>query len=417
MEKDSKSMTSQAFSYGTLANNGMIYMPPYGLDESLDYMLKLDPNTYTVSRIKLNVSNSYEKWTTGTVVDNKIYFLPFNEDSILIVNTDDDSVEYVRLNFYGKGKYYSCHLYNNKIISLPYGVDTEYNYAVIFDIPTHDVIYKNLAVNLAINDTKKWHTTQLIGNTIYGLPRGERWNKPYFPYRIEFNCDSYDYTLTDMSSLWADIDLEGFSNKKYTTVAKYKNKLFAPPYSENKNFDLLSIFDNGIWSYVNTGLKTTSRKYYSHVVASNGKIYFPPAGHEENWSEMLVINGETNDWHTIDLGIGKESKKYFAGVENSQGKIYYIPRGGCVCEPESDWKRYGDLAEVLVVDTNTELCYTVDISEYFLDNTTIEKYNQCLIVDNKIFAFPYGESSSFQTLLVFDTITETVIKTIDLNDI
>ncbi len=50
-------MTPQAFSYGTLANNGMIYMPPYGLDESLDYMLKLDPNTYTVSRIKLNISN------------------------------------------------------------------------------------------------------------------------------------------------------------------------------------------------------------------------------------------------------------------------------------------------------------------------------------------------------------------------
>ena len=92
LEKDSKSMTPQAFSYGTLANNGMIYMPPYGLDESLDYMLKLDPNTYTVSRIKLNVSNSYEKWTTGTVVDNKIYFLPFNEDSIFKEKHDEPAI-------------------------------------------------------------------------------------------------------------------------------------------------------------------------------------------------------------------------------------------------------------------------------------------------------------------------------------
>jgi len=408
-------MTPQAFSYGTLANNGMIYMPPYGLEDSLDYMLKLDPTTYTVSRIQLTVGNSYEKWTTGIVVDNKIFFLPFNEDRILIVNTDNDSVEYIMVGAVGKGKHYCCHLYNNKIISLPYGVDTEYNYAIIFDIATYDVIYKNIST--PINDTKKWHTTQLIGNTIHGLPRGERWSAPYFPYRIEFNCDDYSYNLIDMSVLWTDIDKEGFSNKKYTTLAKYKNKLFAPPYSENKNFDLMSMFDGSKWSYINTNLKTTSRKYYSHVVASNGKIYFPPAGHEETWSEMLVIDGETNDWLTVDLGIGKESKKYFAGVENSQGKIYYIPRGGCVCEPESDWKRYGDLAEVLVIDTNTDLCYTVDISEYFLDNTTIEKYNQCIIVNDKIFAFPYGESSSFQTLLVFDTITETVIKTIDLNDI
>jgi hypothetical protein len=30
---------------------------------------------------------------------------------------------------------------------------------------------------------------------------------------------------------------------------------------------------------------------------------------------------------------------------------------------------------------------------------------------------PYGESESFQTVLVFDTITETIIKTLDLNEL
>jgi hypothetical protein len=61
--------------------------------------------------------------------------------------------------------------------------------------------------------------------------------------------------------------------------------------------------------------------------------------------------------------------------------------------------------------------YTVDISECFTDNTTIEKYNACCVVNDVIFAMPYGESESFQTVLVFDTTTETIIKTLDLNEL
>ena len=171
------------------------------------------------------------------------------------------------------------------------------------------------------------------------------------------------------------------------------------------------------WQYTKTGQQTTSRKYYAHTVARNGKIFFPPAGHDEDWSEMLIVDSFTNTWRTMDLGIGKESKKYFAGIENNHGKIYYIPRGGCVCEPEDTWKSQGDLAEVLVVDTNTTDFYTVDVSEYFKDSTTIEKYNNCVIINDIIFAFPYGESDSFQTVLVFDTIKEQVIKTVDLNGV
>jgi hypothetical protein len=179
---------------------------------------------------------------------------------------------------------------------------------------------------------------------------------------------------------------------------------------------VLAIKDNE-WKYVKTNQQQTSRKYFAHTVATNGKIYFPPAGHDEDWSEMLVVDSDDNNWYTIDLGIGKESKKYFAGVENSRGKIYYIPRGGCVCEPEETWKSQGDLAEILVIDSNTDKHYTIDIGEYFKDSTTIEKYNNCVIKDDVIYAFPYGESDSFQTVLIFDTIKEQVIKTVDLNDI
>lgn len=132
---------------------------------------------------------------------------------------------------------------------------------------------------------------------------------------------------------------------------------------------------------------------------------------------MLVIDSTTDTWKTISLGVGKESKKYFTGWENSQGKLYYIPRGGCVCMPEDQWKEFGDLAEVLVIDSADDSFYTVDISQHFTDTTTIEKFNASVIIDDKIFAFPYGQSESFQTVLVFDTITEKVIKEINLNEI
>ena len=84
--------------------------------------------------------------------------------------------------------------------------------------------------------------------------------------------------------------------------------------------------------------------------------------------------------------------------------------------PTDEWKLYGDLTEVLVVDTFDDSIYTVDISQYFTD-TTIEKFNASLIYQDKIFAFPYGQSEEFQTVLVFDTLSEKVIKEIDLNGV
>lgn len=404
-------MTPQAFSYPTLYQD-KIYIAPYGLTEVVDYMLVMNTKTNSFEKIKLGVNNSKEKWQTGVVVGEKIYFLPYNESSILIVDTKTHKVTYIET-VSGKGKWIAPHLYKDKIIALPYGEHEIFDLAIIVDTLTDTVVYKSIKTD--INVEKKWHTTQLLGNKIVGAPRGEDVNT-YFPYAIEFNCDTHDYSLTDLSSHWVDYDRESMTNKKFTTLAKYNNILYAPPYSENPNFDVMITYNNG-WTAQRTNIKETSRKYYAHTVATNGKIFFPPAGHDEDWSQMLIIDGNTGQWHTKDLGIGKESKKYFAGVENSQGKIYYIPRGGCVCEPVESWKRQGDLAEVLVIDIDTEETKTVDISEYFKDSTTIEKYNRCVIKDDIIYAFPYGESNTFQTVLIFDTISETVIDTIDLNEI
>lgn len=407
-------MTPQAFSYATVGYNNMIYVPPYGLNASIDYMIKIDPTTFAITKIPLQVDASTEKWQYGTAVGNKIVFLPYNESTILVVDCDTDTVEHINFPLPGQGKFVKAHAHNNKIVALPYGEHAPFDYACSFDVDDYSVILKK--IDCPINDEKKWHTSQYLNGIIHAVPRGERWTENYFPYRVELNCDTLDYNLVDMSDLWKDYDQEPYSNKKYTTLAKVGDKLYAPPYSENPNFDVMLKF-NKTWTHERMGLKATSRKYYSNTVSANGKIYFPPAGHEEDWSEMLIIDSTTDTWKTIDLEIGKESKKYFTGCESSNGKIYYIPRGGCVCMPAESWKEFGDLAEILVVDTNTDTFHTIDISEHFVDNTTIEKYNCSVIVDDKIFALPYGESDSFQTLLVFDTITEKVIKAIDLNGI
>jgi hypothetical protein len=405
---------TQTFSYATVGPDNQIYVPPYGLNKKINFLLKINPKSYEIKKIPIETDESFEKWQKGICVDKKIYFLPYNESRILIVDCDNDSIEYISVPFLENGKWLSSHLYKNKIISLPYGENNQFDHVLILDINTHQVEFKKL--DIPNNDAKKWHTTQLIDNVIYGVPRGEKWDLPLFSYIIEFNCDNYNYKLIDMQDHWVEYDNEIFNNKKFTTLAKSKNKLYAPPYSENNNFDILLIFDQK-WTVRKTNLKKTSRKYFSHTVASNNKIYFPPAGHDEEWSEILIIDPETDLFKIVDLGIKKESKKYFTGCENSQKKIYYIPRGGCACMPKDTWKNQGDLTEILVIDTEDDSFYTIDISEYFKEITTIEKYNSSLIIDDVIFAFPYGQNVEFQKILVFDTISEKVIKEINLNEI
>lgn len=406
-------MTPKAFSYGTLGANNKIYLPPYGSKDILDYMLVVDPDTYEIEKIKIKVNDCVEKWQKGIVYKNKIYWLPYNEDKILVVNTDNNEISYISGLIPGKGKYLQGHIYNNEIIALPYGEYDIYDYILHLDLDSH--LVQQVRLNLENNDEKKWHTTQIVDGKIWGMPRGADLDN-YFNLTIQYDCTNREYVFIDYSENWQDLNTQDHTNKKFTTMAKVGDRLFCPPYSENPNFDILATFDK-TWKFERTGIVTDSRKYFSHTVAKNGKIFFPPAGHEENWSEILVIDTNTDTWYTKELQIGKESKKYFVGIENSQGKIYYIPRGGCVCEPKEEWKQFGDLADVLVVDTKDDTFYTVDISNYFLDNTTIEKYNDCLIYKDKIFAFPYGESESFHDLLVFDTISEKVIKVINLNEL
>lgn len=412
-------MTPQAFSYATVSKTTMLYIPPYGLTECVDYMLKVNPITFETTKIPLHKSGKTERWTYGIEIANWIYFPPYNEDYMLAVNTETDTVEHIHLRWPDntkqvKGKYISFHKYKDSIVALPYGESEPFDYALVYDAGIRKD--KFIKLECKINDCKKWHTSQMLENTLIAVPRGERWTDNYFPYAVEFDCDSFEYTLTDLGSHWLNIDQQQFSNKKYTTLAKANGKLYAPPYSENPNFDVMLKY-NGIWSSEHTNITGTSRKYFTHKTSTNGKIYCPPAGHDEEWSQLLIIDSNTDEWRTVSLGIGKESKKYFAGCENSQGKIYWIPRGGCVCEPKDSWKRSGDLAEILVVDTATDEFKTIDISKYFEDNTTIEKYNCSVIVDDKIFALPYGESETFHTMLIFDTISEMVIKTINLNEI
>ena len=304
-------MTPQAFSYPIVANNGMIYIPPFGLTESIDYMLKFNPKDETFTRIKLDVSDCTEKWIWGTAWRNKIIVLPYNEDNILIIDTDDDSVEYSEVEK-GKGKYIQGHIHGDNLFALPYGEHEPYDYVLNLALPYMYPDQEKL--KLPTNDCKKWHTTQIIDGIIYGLPRGESLDNS-FNYRIEFDCSNEEYELTDMLPEWEDYEHDGFNNKKYTTMAKVGNRLYAPPYSENPNFDVLTKFVDGKWITERTGIKGTSRTYFAHSVASNGKIFCPPAGHEETWSEMLVIdpsadNGHDTYWHTINLGIGKESKKF-----------------------------------------------------------------------------------------------------------
>lgn len=405
-------MTPQSFSYPTVGQDGIIYCPPYGLNESLDYMIAINPVTFATKKIPLEVNASTEKWTYGIVVDKEIFWLPYGESKVLVYDTYSESVSYIDINWPEgleniKGKFVQGHRYKNKLYALPYGESAPLDYLLIVDLVTYTAELKYIAV--PTNDCKKWHQSVLRGNKIHAVPRGA--SQP-FNYAIEYNCDNGTIKLTNLAELYKD---HADTTMKFTTIAMVDDIIYAPPYGYHDDFDYLLKNRNDEWTCERTGIVGTTRKYFTHVKTKNNKLYFPPAGHHSVWSKFLIIS--KGSVKTIDLDVTKETKKYFAGIENSKGKVYYIPRGGCVCDPDANLKLTGDLAEVLVVDTNTDEYYTVDVSECFTDNTTIEKYNACCIVNDVIFAMPYGESESFQTVLIFDTKQDKIIKTLNLNDL
>jgi hypothetical protein len=363
-------MTPQAYSYPVVGADGIVYCPPYGLNESLNSMLSINPITYAITKIPLQVNNSTEKWTFGMPIKDKIYWLPYGEDTVLVYNTTTEQVSYIAIDWPDgtssiKGKYVQGHVYDNKIFSLPYGEDCPLDYVLIIDLITDTATLKQIL--LPDNDCKKWHQSVIRDNTIYAVPRGAY--KP-FNFAIEYNCDDYSIKLINMNNLYYE---HANSTMKFTTIAMVDNTIYAPPYGYDNEFDYMLINNGNSWSSVRTDILGTTRKYFTHVKTKNNKLYFPPAGHHSNWSKFLIISN--NSIKTFDLDVTKETKKYFAGIENSQGKVYYIPRGGCVCDPDANLKLTGDLAEVLVVDSKDDSYYTVDVSECFTDNTTIEKYN------------------------------------------
>ena len=79
-------------------------------------MLKMDPTTYDITKIKLDVDESTEKWQNGIVYRNLIYFLPYNESKILVVDTETDAIEYIEVSPKGKGKYIQGHIHGNEIL-------------------------------------------------------------------------------------------------------------------------------------------------------------------------------------------------------------------------------------------------------------------------------------------------------------
>lgn len=406
-------MTPQAFSYPTLGQDGIIYCPPYGLKETLNYMVAINPVTYAKIKIPLKVDSSVEKWTFGITVGSKIYWLPYGESRVLVFDTNTEAVSYIDIPWKHddatiKGKFVQGHVYKDKIFALPYGEDRPLDYTLVIDTTTDTAILKPLYMVLE-NDAKKWHQSVLRGNTIYAVPRGA--TTP-FNLAIEYNCDDYSVKTLNFSKHYKE---HADSTMKFTTIAIADDVIYAPPYGYHDDFDYLLTNKNNEWTAERTGITGTTRKYFTHIKTRNGKLYFPPAGHHSTWSKFLII--DHGKIKTFDIDLTTETKKYFAGIENSQGKVYYIPRGGCVCDPDADLKLTGDLAEILVVDSKDDSHYTIDISECFTDNTTIEKYNACCIVNDVIFAMPYGESDSFQTVLVFDTKTEKIIKTMDLNEL
>lgn len=150
------------WSGGCIGSNGKIYGAPYNNGS----ILEIDTVGKTTRLITIASVTTFARWSGATMAQNsKIYFTPFNENKVGILNTADDSIEYIDVVMTGNNKYKSGILgFNGRIYHIPYESDYILETNPV-DNSVSEFIYPT------ISDTKKFFgACSDVNGIIYSVP-------------------------------------------------------------------------------------------------------------------------------------------------------------------------------------------------------------------------------------------------------
>tara|TARA_B110000503_G_scaffold28131_1_gene44918 strand:- start:1221 stop:2360 length:1140 start_codon:yes stop_codon:yes gene_type:complete len=164
------------------------------------------------------------------------------------------------------------------------------------------------------------------------------------------------------------------------------NDIWFIPYGIWDDFNKVVQIKNGIPIYHELPFKGKGQ-FYS--MASNGTTGFSfPLGYEDT-NVGLYIN---NTVSTIPLPVA--GKKLHMGTVYCNGRYWSMPRG--------DDANYNLL---LSFDGYNIKSYPIE----GIDNSITRKYSDIIIVDNTLYALPFGETKGLNEVIEFDTVSNTYI--------
>ena len=202
------------------------------------------------------------------------------------------------------------------------------------------------------------------------------------PFATEL-CKDYSKVavINDRTVEYIDLDL-GDATSKFNAVAKVGESSWLIPYAIWDDFNVVVQLENFTpkYHYLN---KKGKGQFYSVAFNNNSACSFP-LGYEDT---NFLIYIKDNKLETIDTDT--KEKKAHMGTVYCNGSFYSMPRG------ESTDYNY-----ILEFDGTEIKKHTVDVE------SVARKYTDAIVVGNKLYSLPYGETAGLKTVLVFDTETK-----------
>eukprot|EP01147_Barroeca_monosierra_P003336 gene3336-8265_t len=151
---------------GVLANNKIYRIPSY---TTKVVIFDIETNMTDSNTISGQFLEGDAKWIGGVVANNgKIYTIPFNSPSILVIDSNDDTTEFLQLPYGAdeNGKWSSgTRASNGKIYAIPYQASA----VLVIDPNTHDLRYLETGLN---QHPLFWGAVVSWDGRIYGVPNG-----------------------------------------------------------------------------------------------------------------------------------------------------------------------------------------------------------------------------------------------------
>ncbi|WP_115020010.1 VCBS domain-containing protein [Synechococcus sp. UW140] len=271
----------------------------------------------------------------AATVDNKIYFAPFDEGEIGVIDSTTNSYSTISTGATSGYQYRGAVAVNDNVYFAPFNAQN------IGLLNTTTASFSTISTGIP-SLYKYWGAIE-INNIVYFSP----WDQDEIGV-IDTETNTFSTISTGLTH-----------DYKYAGAAAVNEKIYFSPFYQD-NIGLLDT-TTGLFSTITTGLTGNSK--YAGAVAVGSNVYFAPC----NQDSIGVLDTTTNSFSTISTGLTGNSK-YFGAIALGH-RIFFAPHA------QND---------IGVLDTTTNTFSTIETGL-----TGNNKYSSAAAVGNKVYFSPY----------------------------